>query len=309
MAHAASPPNEFIAAAKKKIYLLFCSSVETDAMNILTLQPQPALAKYIDFYYFIREERHDFRSAHYSFPHTCNVVSIYHKANGKRSDKVVEVFEDPQREFMTLLQAKRPMPLRVEMRGKTDRISIFFKPLGLNAFVSSPLSVLMEGFELAEWDNKPLYQQSLKQVFNENTLEKRIEILENFLLGIIAPGEFSFLEKPLALLTDLENNYQIEDICTQSGFSLRSFNRKFKDAIGVSPVVYRQIARFRNSLENKLYHQQFKRLTDIGYSSHFYDQSYFNKIYRKMSGENPGAFFGQVRKLGNDKLIFKLIQS
>lgn len=278
-------------------------------MNILTLQPQPCLSKYIDFYYFILEDRTDFRSTHYSFPHTCNVVSIYHQANGIKGAEMVEIFEDSDREFMTLIQAKRPKPLRVEMRGRIDRISIFFKPLGLNAFVTSPISRLMDDFELADWQHNPGYQHSLKQIFSTDKLEKRIEILEFFLLGLLAPEEYTWLERPLALLVDLENNYQMEDICSRSGLSLRSFNRKFKEAIGVSPIVYRQIARFRNSLENKLYHRQFKRLTDIGYGSYFYDQSYFNKIYRKMSGQNPGAFFEEVKKMANDKLIFKLIQS
>jgi AraC-like DNA-binding protein len=276
-------------------------------MKIETILPNPLLSKYIDFYYFIKESSPLFRSVHFSFPHSSNVVSIYKNATLRSETGTVKIFHDRGSNYLTTLQKKHQMPLKVELNGLTDRVSIFFKPLGLNAFINSPLYLLMSRIEFLDWEMDPLYNEMLKSFFNIDDLQERINILERFLVGIVKDIENPMLEKSISILTDCNNEYLMEDVCGYVGLPIRTFTRQFRDAIGVSPIAYRRIARFRHSLENKLINEQFKKLTEIAYSSNFYDQSYFNKIYRQMTGSKPKAFFDEVSKLANDKLIFKFI--
>jgi AraC-like DNA-binding protein len=112
---------------------------------------------------------------------------------------------------------------------------------------------------------------------------------------------------PGNLLTDFEQNHTIREILDKVHLPLRTFNRKFKETIGVNPIEYQRIARFRHSLNNKLFAKGFKKLTDIGYESNFYDQSYFIKIYKKLTGSNPKSFFSHIEKLAEDRLIFRFI--
>jgi AraC-like DNA-binding protein len=89
--------------------------------------------------------------------------------------------------------------------------------------------------------------------------------------------------------------------------SLRTFHRLFKTHLGVSPITHQRIARFRHSLENKFFQDKFKNLTEIGYESNFYDQSYFIKLYNQLAGSNPGTLFSKLEQLGDSKLVFEFI--
>lgn len=279
-------------------------------MNIETLFPSDALKPYIEFYYFIRSDDPNFNNIHYSFPHTVNAVSIYQQASFDASAGKLRVYHDAQNPFLTIIQSKCQKPLRVEMSGKTNRITIWFKPLGINHFINHPLAKVMNHItqQLIDWDKDSSYQAHLESSFSSAEPKQQIQHIEDFLLRKFRPLNTSPLEKAVALLDDFGNEYHMQDILNETQLSLRTFNRHFKQSLGVSPIEYRRIAQFRHSLNNKLFSKQFKRLTDIGYESNFYDQSYFIKLYKKLTGANPKSFFSNIEKLGNDNLIFQFVK-
>ncbi|MNQ99593.1 DNA-binding transcriptional regulator AraC [compost metagenome] len=110
------------------------------------------------------------------------------------------------------------------------------------------------------------------------------------------------------MLSDFEHEYSITEISDALSLNNRTFNRLFYKHLATSPVTHRKIARFRHSLKNKLIKQQFDNLTQIGYKSNFYDQSYFNRVYKKVTGENPSQFFNSIAKLADEQLILKFLR-
>lgn len=278
-------------------------------MNIQTIEPNPLLSDVIDFYYFIKNDKPDFQSKHYSFPHTVNVITIYKEASLLAVLGKAAVYHDPSQAYLTILQSKCQLPLEVTLTGKMDRISIFFKPLGLNQFLDDNLSNHLRPVTsvFQPWQSDPTYSETLENCFCEKTNQRRIQVLENFLIQRRKTKSFPAISKAIEMLTNFEENYGIQNILEETQMPLRSFNRAFKNAIGVSPKEYQRIARFRHSLDNKLFSAHFKKLTKIGYESNFYDQSYFIKMYRKLTGSNPKTFFKQIDRLAEDKLIFKFI--
>ena len=115
------------------------------------------------------------------------------------------------------------------------------------------------------------------------------------------------LERSIGLLTDFAKEKTIKNIADEIGLNVRTFNRIFTENIGISPVGFKKIARFRHSINNRFFNEQFQRLTDIAYNSNFYDQSYFINIYKQLTGSNPKLFFNQVEKVGDDKLLFQFL--
>ena len=116
------------------------------------------------------------------------------------------------------------------------------------------------------------------------------------------------MQTALNQLTNFENETSIEEIAQSLSLNIRTFNRLFHRHFGISPVAFRKIARFRHSMKNKLFSDKFKTLTEIGYESNFYDQSYFINIYKNLTGNNPSKFFESIEKLADDRLIFKFIK-
>jgi AraC-like DNA-binding protein len=278
--------------------------------NIIVLEPQEALKPYIACYYIMQSYDSGYRSTHYSFPSTYTSLTIYKDSLFGFGENYFLAKESPMGRGGANIQIKKQAPLLVDVVGKVDRVTILFKDFGLNQFVRTPLSEIMDHKNslYPHWNRDPQFRIFQKKLFEQEDLTGRVALLEEFLLSKYVPRDYTTLRKSITLLCDFEHNYKMNVIADSLGLSLRSFNRLFKQAIGVSPVEYRQIAQFRYSLKQKFIQDQFSNLTEIGYSSHFYDQSYFNKIYKKLTGNTPKAFFQTVDRLGDDKLIFKFVK-
>lgn len=276
-----------------------------------TVEPCEALKKYVSCYYFIKSDDPHFASRHYSFPHTYNALSIYKDSSFDTKPSNFCARQSSTPNYQAFLQVKRQAPLMVSITGKINRATILFKDFGLNHFINAPLSSMM-GYNAGSfnaWNNDTLFPEFLDDLFATDDLNAKANVIDHFLLQKLKPTPLSYLAEAVTLLCDFEKNLSIAQIAVQLAVSVRSFNRNFKDTLGVSPVEYRRIAQFRNSIENKFFQSHFKRLTDIGYQSHFYDQSYFNKIYQKLAGSNPKKFFNSIDRIGNDQLIFQFIKS
>jgi AraC-like DNA-binding protein len=209
-----------------------------------------------------------------------------------------------------LLNGRYELPLHVQQKGKIDKVTIVFKPLGLNHFIDVPFNKIAPYPTqiFTEWIKVENSVVFLNQFFNECNNDKRILILENYLLSLYKPfTEHPFLNDVLYMLNDFNKEVSIEDIAIHCSLSSRTLDRVFKKHLAISPVGFRKIARFRHSLKNKLFSNEFDTLTKIGYESNFYDQSYFIKVYKNLTGQNPKTFFNSINKLADDRLIFKFI--
>jgi len=280
-------------------------------MNVQTFYPQnPVLKKYVEYYYFLKTTSHDFTSIYYAFPNTLQAFNIHRHSRCEINSLSTIVHGDKKNKYLMIVQGKHELPLFVQLRGVLDKVTVIFKPLGLNHFIKSPLIKIAGKASqvFTEWCDDENYEGFLSLFYSTDDNKKRIHLLEEYLLCRYTPfGEEAILQQALNLLTDFNVEYSIEKIAQSLSMSTRSFNRLFCKHIGTSPVKYRKIARFRHSLKNKLFNDRFKTLTEIGYESNFYDQSYFNKMYKKITGDSPSRFFNSIEKLADDQLIFKFV--
>ena len=268
------------------------------------------LKEHIEYFYFLKTGSSDFETRYYAFPHTLTPVSIHQNVEAEIKHYSVSVFESKKKNNLAFVQGMRTRPLAVSLKGKLDKFTVCFKPLGLNNFVARSFSHICPNDTqiFREWDENPTYQEFLKKFYKTIDQTQRISILEDFLLSIYCPIENQLvLERAISILTDFEIEQSIEAIANSLGLNVRAFNRLFKKHLGISPIGYKKIARFRHSLNNKFFSEQFQRLTDIAYNSNFYDQSYFSNIYKEMTGTNPKSFFDEIEKVGDDRLLFQFL--
>lgn len=271
----------------------------------------PILQQCIEYYYFLKTDAADFISKYYVFPNTVQALNIHKHATCQIEPFSTKVSGQPADGHLMIAQGKHELPLYVELSGILDKITIVFKPLGLNHFIEGPLSELTPyASQIITCRHNDLrYQQFLSSFFGTENNDERIAVLEIFLLELYKPIPFEKqLMQAIEYLMDFETERPVQEIIRKLDLNTRSFNRLFLKNVGVSPVGFRKIARFRNSLRDKLFHEKFKTLTAISYRSNFYDQAYFIKIYRKLTGHNPSRFFEAIDKLADDRLIMKFIQ-
>lgn len=281
-------------------------------MNISTFYPQHALLQqHIEYYYFLKADSPDFQTTYYAFPNINIPLSLHRSALYKIKDHYTKVEAVKNGLPAALVQRSFQEPLLVSLQGPIDKVTISFKPFGISSFINRPFSEIAPADSQAfgAWEQLPAYHQLQINFFATDDNEERVALLEDFLLSTYTPSSANTqMKQAIGLLCDFEEQHSIEEIAEQLQLSTRSFNRLFLKHMSISPVAWKKIARFRHSLENKLFNKQFKKLTEIGYDSNFYDQSYFIKFYKNLTGSNPTAFFKSIDKLADDRLIFRFVK-
>jgi AraC-like DNA-binding protein len=282
-------------------------------MDIRTYSPRhPLLQQYISYYYFLVVDDPAFNVTYYSFPNITTPLNIHRNIDAKIEFYYTSIAESKNQNNVMLVQGMRKQPLLVNLKGRLDKITIHFKPLGLNQFIRKPfIDVAEHDSQLfTDWCSADGYNSFIQDFYATNNLEKRISILEDFLLSVYVPLDINpqFLDA-INQVIDFSKDQNIEQIATELNISTKTLSRFFTKHLGVSTIGFKNIARFRHSLQNKMISQQDKTLTDIGYESNFCDQAYFINVYKQIVGSNPSAFFKSISKFADDQLVFKFLNS
>lgn len=136
--------------------------------------------------------------------------------------------------------------------------------------------------------------------------ELQISVLENFLLRNKQDYDLTLMYKAIAYLEDVNNELTIAEIATLLHMNLKTFQRHFYKHLACTPSNYRRIVKFRQSLNSGLLAKDLKKLTTLTYESNYYDQSYFVREYKNLTGLNPKAFFNKISALNEHKMIWEI---
>ncbi len=281
-------------------------------VNIENYYPKhPVLQQHVAFFYLLKAESPDFNTTYYAFPNINVPLSIHKSAVCEIRKNYTGVYANNNGTPLALIQRSYQAPLLINLKGPVNKLTIVFKPMGINRFISQPFSVIAaeDSQVFTDWYQQARYHTFEQQFFATDDVTEQQALLEDFLLAVYnTNSDYETVDKAIALLTDFSEEHSIEAIAEKLELTVRSFNRLFDKHMSISPVAYKKIARFRHSLQNKLFSERFKKLTEIGYASNFYDQAYFIKVYNKLTGSNPSAFFNSIEKLADERLIFKFVK-
>lgn len=265
------------------------------------LPSSPILKKHIECFY-IYEGKSNSSFTYVAFPHYNTGLSFFKGATINRQQQRIEISESTKSRFHIELLGKYTSPVLLDYKGIVQEISIVFKPLGLNRFVRDNYQSIAPNFS-QEFTNNVWCN------FGENLFsgEDFISRLESFLLSQFSENQELFpVEESLKLLENDNDQTAISTLSNQLGLNLKTFQRHFKKHMGCSPIEYRRICRFRNSLTKKFNSTQFKNLTEITYEGGYFDQSYLIKEFRKLSGHNPKDFFKTTTKVDGDSIVWEI---
>lgn len=103
------------------------------------------------------------------------------------------------------------------------------------------------------------------------------------------PVAIDWLDQALNILDRHHGNIRIEALVTDLGLSRRQVERRFLDAVGVSPKTYARIRRW-NQAQLLLRTQPSVPLASIASDSGYADQSHMNRDFQRLVGESPKSF-------------------
>lgn len=103
------------------------------------------------------------------------------------------------------------------------------------------------------------------------------------------PVAIDWIDQALNILDRHHGDIRIEALVTDLGLSRRQVERRFLDAVGVSPKTYARIRRW-NRAQRLLRTQPTLPLASIALDSGYADQSHMNRDFQRLLGESPKSF-------------------
>lgn len=137
-----------------------------------------------------------------------------------------------------------------------------------------------------------------QQVIDEPDPAKQLSLVEGFLCKRIIAKEWKE-NATIAEATNLINlsrgNISVKELAASSRISTRSLERKFIEAVGISPKAYCKVMQFNYAFRQlALSH---KHVLDVVSEAGYYDQPHFINHFRKVFGLSPGQFFEQQENI------------
>lgn len=245
------------------------------------------LKKYIDGIYFVNNfnEKRSF----FAFPFLGNVFCLFQNTSIDFNDYCIN-FKPSNEDVKIVLFGKYTHPIYVQYNNYVSEVFINFKLGGINHFFEKNISELApKTFQFIE-DNE--FKKLTQKLFEYDNTNSKISLIENFLLDRLNNKKLSNIENCIELILK-DPNIKITHIANQFNVSEKTINRWFKNYTGFSPSEIKRIVRFRNAIQSRNTNYS-KNLTNICYENNFYDSSYFNKEFKKMTSLSPKDFFKKI---------------
>lgn len=184
--------------------------------------------------------------------------------------------------------------VNIKVHNQLSAIRVDFLPGGMYRLLGIPMHELFDaGFDAIDIFGADMGRLN-EQLQNLMDLEDGKNAVEKFLLKR-ATGLKQFLPIDSALQLLLKNNgdMPVNKVASLSCLSLKQFERKCRERLGMTPKLYARILKFSKAYR---LHESFPNLnwTKIAYESGYYDQMHMIRDFKIFAGVNPSVIEQQL---------------
>jgi AraC-like DNA-binding protein len=193
-------------------------------------------------------------------------------------------------------------PYVIEPIGTTGSFVVQFKPNGFLPLATIPIKEMENTAvplgKLFGLDGLDIEQK----ILNANSTFERIQIIEDFLVKLLAERKTidNVVKATVETILKANGQFSVTEFSQTNNINRRHLARKFSSAIGLSPKQLAKTIRIQTALKALLNNQQTS-LTDLAYENEYFDQAHFIKDFKEFTGLTPKEFYGDDLKMS---LIF-----
>jgi len=195
---------------------------------------------------------------------------------------------------LTVLVGPQYSRVNVKVHHQLRAIRVDFLPGGLFHLLGIPMHELFdEGFDALDFFGAEMRVIN-EQFQNVSNLELGKNIVEKFLLTRITnPKEILPFDSAMLMLLNCNGTMAIEKTAAFSCLSLKQFERKCKERIGMTPKMYARILKFSKAYR---LHEASPQLSwiNIAYQAGYYDQMHMIRDFKIFAGVNPSVIEQQL---------------
>lgn len=184
--------------------------------------------------------------------------------------------------------------VNVKVNRQLRAIRVDFIPGGMHRMLGIPMNELFDsGYDATDFFG-PKMKEINEQLRNVSKLEEGKAIVEKFLLGQLShmKGKLPF-DDAIRMLMNNNGAIAIETTASMACLSLKQFERKCQERIGMNPKLYARILRFSKAYRIHEAHPELN-WTLIAYESGYYDQMHMIRDFKVFAGANPTVIEHQL---------------
>lgn len=196
---------------------------------------------------------------------------------------------------LSVLLGPQVSRVNIKVHNQLKAVRVDFLPGGLFRFLKIPMYELFDnGFDASDFFGKKM--KILTEQLSEITdLEDGKKLVEKFLLDRLRiVNDHLPFDNALHFLYRNNGNISMEKAASLSCLSLKQFERKCKERIGMNPKSYARILKFSRAYR---LHEASPELDwiSIAYEAGYYDQMHMIKDFKIFAGVNPSEIEKQLR--------------
>jgi AraC-like DNA-binding protein len=215
------------------------------------------------------------------------ILFQHHNGNSVFASSAAFAGQESQTETLPRAYAygQLTQPNLILAKGSYSVTGVIVKPHAWHVLFGLSATELTERrIELNEFSTVNLTERLL----NENRQQARIALLSDFLISRLEHIKTAdvLVQESLRRIHRNIRSVKVMHVLKHLQISERQFERRFRQAIGLSPYFYIRVIRFQEALK-LMQSKQFRRLSEIAFFLNFADQSHFIKDIKEFSGITP----------------------
>jgi AraC-like DNA-binding protein len=265
-------------------------------------KPQSALLQdHIDCIYTLRRDAQDLPTRYASFPSMFAMVCVNADTKFEMQGTNLTFSHLPFPSLQTRLVCNYTHSSWIKYEGPADEIVIYFKPLGINAFLDRPLSDYGHAFfvDFSPFDD---YRGAMTEIMALDGDRQRLAALEDYWTAKFRGFEHPFLHQVVSEMLADAGSFSIAEAAGRHHISRTTLTKHFTQHIGTTPSQFRKVIRFRNAMKRRRQAPAAENLTDISHGVEYFDQSHMVKDFKALTKYSPKAFFSRLSTLGDGEI-------
>lgn len=210
-----------------------------------------------------------------------------------RSDKEAFCLNHDKKLPNIFLYGQTIAPASFSSAGKLGAIGVCFQPHALKSIFGLDANELTGScVDIDLLGNNKKHINLSQQFSDADTVDEQIKVLSVYLFDKLQrnsrlpddPTKYA-----ISQITGSKGLISLKELQTQLQLSERTLERKFKDAVGISPKLFSRIIRFQETMA-QLRSSDYEKLSDIAYENNYADQSHFIRVFKEFTGFSPIEF-------------------
>ncbi len=184
--------------------------------------------------------------------------------------------------------------VNIKVKRRLNVVRVDFLPGGMFRMLGVPMHELFDlGFDALDFFGAQMNALNV-QLQNTPKLEECKKIVEQFLL--VQAGKLKVklpIDSALRMLFNHNGNMLISETASFSCLSLKQFERKCKERIGMNPKTFARILKFSNAYR---LHESSPQLNwiNIAHEAGYHDQMHLIRDFKTFAGVNPSVIEQQL---------------